>query len=114
MTQESAEVKSPANREPEDKFEARFCSLAKLWREETAPLSSPTRKAAHPAYQQIIEMGVRAIPLILQDMQHHPGHWSMALQEITGENPVPKVAAGHVTQVADAWVEWGRNKGYLA
>ena len=77
-------------------------------------LSSPTRKAAHPAYQQIIEMGERAVPLILQEMQRHPGHWSMALQAITGENPVPKEAAGHVTQVADAWTEWGRKKGYLA
>ena len=114
MTQERTEVNSPAQPVPEDNFEATFRALTELWREDTGPLSSPTRKAAHPAYQQIIEMGERAIPLILQDMQIHPGHWSMALQEITGENPVPKAASGHVTQVANAWTEWGRNKGYLA
>ena len=114
MTQESAEVKSPANPAPKEDFEATFRALTEQWRDETAPLSSPTRKAAHPAYQQIIEMGERAIPLILEDMQNHPAHWSMALQAITGENPVPKVAAGHVIEVANAWTEWGRNKGYLA
>ena len=114
MTQESAEMNSAANAAPGDNVEARFRALTKLWREETGPLSSPTRKAAHPAYQQIIEMGESAIPLILQDMQDQPGHWSMALQAITGENPVPKIAAGHVIQVADAWTEWGRSKGYLA
>lgn len=114
MTQESAEVKSPANPVPEDNFEGTFRALTDLWRQETGALASPIRKAAHPAYQQIIEMGERAIPLILEDMQDHPGHWSMALQAITGENPVPKVAAGHVNEVADAWTEWGREKGYLA
>lgn len=112
--QEGAEVKNPANTAPQGNFEAGFRALAELWREETGPLSSPTRKAAHPAYQQIIEMGERAIPLILEDMKDHPGHWSMALQAITGENPVPKDAAGHVDEVACAWTEWGRKKGYLA
>ena len=114
MTQESAELKNTANPTSENNFEAKFRALTEIWREETGPLSSPTRKAAHPAYQQIIEMGEGAIPFILEDMQQHPGHWSIALQAITGENPVPKTAAGHVAQVATAWTEWGRSKGYLA
>ena len=114
MTQERTEAASRAFPAPDNNFEATFRALTELWREETGPLSSPTRKAAHPAYQQIIEMGERVIPFILQDMQNHPAHWSMALQAITGENPVPKVAAGHVAEVANAWTEWGRDKGFVA
>ena len=113
MTQESAEVKSPGKRGRNDNVEARFFALVNQWREETGALSSPTRKAAHPAYQQIIAMGKQAVPLILQEMKDHPGHWSMALQSITGENPVPEEAAGHAVQVANAWLEWGRKNGYL-
>lgn len=113
MMQERTEMTGPVVPAPDENFEARFRALTDKWREETGLLSSPTKKAAHPAYQQIIEMGEKAVPLILRDMQTHPGHWSMALQAITGENPVPKEAAGHVSQVAKAWMEWGRKKGYL-
>ena len=114
MMREDTEAPGLAMPLPNENSEAEFRALTDKWREETGMLSSPTKKAAHPAYQQIIEMGEKAIPLILRDMQTHPGHWSMALQAITGENPVPKEAAGHVTEVANAWMEWGSKKGYLA
>ena len=114
MAQEHTETRERANTAPEDNFEVTFRALTEWWREETGLLSSPSRKAAHPAYQQIIEMGEKAVPFILREMQDHPGHWSMALQAITGENPVPKEAAGHVIEVANAWLKWGRKKGHLA
>lgn len=42
----------------------------------------------HPAYQQIIGMGEKALPLILRDLRDRPtGHWFWALNAITGEEP---------------------------
>ena len=35
----------------------RFEELASLWERETSMLSSPTRKASHPAYRAIVAMG---------------------------------------------------------
>lgn len=99
---------------PADDLKTRFLALAKQWREETGMLSSSSKIAAHPACQQIIEMGEGVIPLILREMQERPGHWSIALRTITGENPVPPEEAGYVRQVADAWIQWGRKKGHIA
>lgn len=59
-------------------------------------------------------MGPPALPLILQEMQRQPGHWSLTLRAITGENPAPPAAAGYTRKIAAAWLEWGRRNGYLA
>jgi len=65
-------------------------------------------------YQQIIGMGAPVVPLILEELQREPDHWFWALEAITQENPVPKEALGKVLQMAQAWVEWGKNQGYLS
>jgi hypothetical protein len=65
-------------------------------------------------YQQIIGMGDRALPLILSELQREPDHWFWALEAITQENPVPPEAAGRVRQMADAWLMWGKQHGYIA
>ena len=93
---------------------AEFRALADQWQAETGLLSSPTQIAAHPAHRQIIQMGPPALPLILQEMQRQPGHWSLTLRAITGENPAPPAAAGYTRKIAAAWLEWGRRNGYLA
>lgn len=95
-------------------LETEFRTLADKWREETGMLSSTSKKAMHPAYQQIIGMGKRAIPLILQELKERPSHWFVALRSITGENPAPPEAAGCVKKIADAWIEWGQKKGHIA
>ncbi len=63
-------------------------------------------------YQQIIGLGSSVIPLILEDLAKEPDHWGWALEAITGENPVPEEAAGDITAIADAWLAWGRDRGY--
>ena len=90
----------------------RFRALADQWRRETGPLSSSSRIAAHPAYQEIIGMGPAALPLILRELQEHGDHWFAALRAISGENPVPKEYAGRIPKIAECWLEWGREKGY--
>lgn len=63
------------------------------------------------AYQRIIGMGDRAVPLILAELEREagdPDHWGWALHAITGDDPIPEEAAGDTVQIARAWLDWGR------
>lgn len=90
----------------------RFQELAHTWRMDTGMLSRLDKKYMHPAYQQIIGMGRTAIPFILRDLKATGGHWFWALCSIVGENPVPRELADDVTGMTEAWLAWGRNRGY--
>ena len=94
-------------------LEPRFRALADQWRWETGPLSSSTAIAAHPAHQEIIEMGPAAIPLLLRELQERGGHWFAALRALSGENPAPREYAGRIPKITELWLEWGREKGYI-
>lgn len=97
-------------------LEKQFTSLADQWERETSPLSSPTRKAAHPAYREIVNLGKAApelvAPLILRRMKRRGGHWFWALSEITRDNPIPPEAHGNVAAMREAWLQWGSERGY--
>src|SRR5258705_7049840 len=88
-------------------LQQRFQVLAETWTAETIHISSSSQSAMHPAYQQIIGMGPEVIPLLLEEMQRKPGHWSWALRAITGENPVKEEHRGKLALIAQDWVEWG-------
>ncbi len=93
---------------------ARFHELADQWRAESSLLSNVTKKAIHPSYQQIIGMGERAVPLILEELQaERYADWFWALTAITGENPITDDIAGNVKRMAEAWIQWGTARGYL-
>jgi hypothetical protein len=92
---------------------ARFFTLKAEWESTTAHLSSITESAMHPAYQQIIGMGPIAIPLILVEMARKPGHWFWALKAITGEDPVIPEQRGRIKQMTEAWLRWGKERGYI-
>lgn len=98
-------------RSPDD--EARFRQLAREWRKGTAHLSSAARMAKHPAYQEIIRMGESAVPLLLAELARKPGHWFLALHTITGANPVPPGSEGNINEMVQAWIRWGKDKGYV-
>lgn len=90
----------------------RFLTLKARWEAETAVLSSVSEIAMHPAYQQIIGMGIIAIPLILAEMKEKQGHWFWALKSITGEDPVGPEQKGRIKEMTEAWLRWGKKKGY--
>jgi hypothetical protein len=94
-------------------FRERFNSLVRRWREETKAVSSTADRALHPAYQDIIGMGDRALPLLFNEMQERGGHWFWALRHITHENPVPPEDAGHIQRMTEAWLRWGRERRYI-
>ena len=93
-----------------DQAEKTFNQLATAWRAETAHLSSLTKVVMHPAYQQIIGMGQKAVPIILRRLQEKPEFWYWALHSITREDPVPAGDPGNTRKMRDAWLNWGKDK----
>lgn len=93
-------------------LQERFRSLVERWRAERGHYSLIEKLCMHEAYQQIIGMGEPVVPLILAEFEARPGHWDWALRAITGENPVPKESQGRLKEMAAAWTDWGRRKGY--
>ncbi|MCL1463331.1 hypothetical protein [Argonema galeatum] len=93
-------------------LEETFLELAEQWRRDTGMKSIVSKMSMHPAYQRIIGMGQPVIPLILRDMEKDPDHWFWALQAITGANPVKSEQRGFLKQMAQAWLQWGKENGY--
>lgn len=92
----------------------RFDALAALWKSETELMSKASKKVMHPAYQKIIGMGEPAIPLILKDLaENGPHHWFWALDALSDANPITDDIAGDMHAMTEAWLQWGRNAGYL-
>lgn len=123
LSDESKEIHKESERSAEHYFipisrqetacTIKFYELKSRWEVDTAILSSITEIAMHPAYQQIIGMGRNAIPLILAEMKEAPGHWFWALKSITGEDPVLPEQRGRIKEMAEAWINWGRDQGYI-
>jgi hypothetical protein len=94
--------------------EQRFQKLASLWKSETKFLSNISKKVMHPAYQKIIGMGELSVPLILHDLaENGPDDWFWALTAITDENPITEETAGNMAAMTEAWLQWGKRRGYL-
>jgi hypothetical protein len=92
-------------------LEATFATLVQQWRRETALSSIIGKKVMHRAYQRIIAMGPMAIPLILRELEERPDHWFWALSVLTDENPAE--SAADFNEAREAWLRWGRERGYI-
>lgn len=90
----------------------KFYTLASEWKKETASFSSITKKAMNQNYQRIIGMGEQALPFIFQELERHPDHWFWALTAITGINAIRPENRGRLEQMADDWLNWGKENGY--
>jgi hypothetical protein len=91
----------------------RFQRLAAEWKEQSHYLSNTAQMAMLRPYQRIIGMGLPAVPLILAELRREPDQWVWALEAITEANPVPAEAAGKVKQMAQAWIDWGSQHGFI-
>ena len=91
----------------------RFRRLALEWKEQSRYLSNTAQMAMLKPYQRIIGMGWPVVPLILEELRREPDQWFWALEAITDEDPVPAEAAGKVRLMAQAWIEWGSQRGLL-
>jgi hypothetical protein len=90
-----------------------FRILADWWRDATQFLSSPTDITSHEAYQRIIALGPRVVPLILEDLRDRGGHWYIALRRLVTDPPqIDQETARSSRAVVDVWLNWGRAHGY--
>ncbi len=91
----------------------RFQRLATEWKRKSRHMSNTAQMAILPSYQRIIGMGMDAVPLILKELEREPDQWFWALEAITEADPVPAEAKGKVTLMAQAWLEWGKQRWLL-
>ena len=92
-----------------------FKELAKQWQYERGVSSSTTEIILSPAYQSIIGMGEKAIPLIFSKLQSEgsdPDQWFWALQFLTRTNPVAEEDEGDFLRMSQAWLAWAAAAGY--
>lgn len=96
----------------EDVTRARFELLRSQWHRETGLLAFIN--SDHPAYQEIIKLGMPVVPILLEELRDDPDWWGQALEAITGENPCkfPEMS-GRLDLIAKAWVDWGTARGLL-
>lgn len=89
----------------DEELEAEFRRSAALLQEETAFSSNIMTLYTHRAYQRIIGLGPRVVPVILRDMQREPDYWFWALTSITGEDPAEGTIS--LDAATEKWLQWG-------
>lgn len=94
-------------------LEQRFKKLAQKWKRETVNISSIQQMVLHPAYQEIIAMGSKVIPMILNELKRKPDFWFWALRSLTRTNPVTKEMRGDLMAMREAWLDWESKNAYL-
>lgn len=94
-------------------LEAKFVRLRDKWQSETSHISATSKRVLHSAYQSIIGMGQPAIPLILRELERNVDSWFWALAAITEDDPATSESMGNGELLADAWIAWGKQKGYV-
>jgi type I restriction enzyme M protein len=92
-------------------LELEFKVHMEKWRKDTQHTSSVTKMITHPSYRRIMGMGREALPLIFRELKNRPDHWFVALNAITGEDPVLPDCT--FNQAVETWLAWGKEKGYL-
>jgi hypothetical protein len=94
-----------------------FSKLHQKWKEETRFSSSLSQICENEHYRTIIDYGEDALFYIFRDLRENrenPDYWFVALEEITGENPVPESHFGRPDQMAEDWIEWAIDNDYLS
>lgn len=102
---------TPYSRQQESIY--KFFNLAATWKEDVRLKSSITEIALNPSYQEIIGMGSKVVPFILRELQNEPDYWFWALKAITGADPVKPSQRGDLKQMTKAWLDWGKENGYI-
>ena len=97
----------PESKKVDSELETKFTELADQWSEETKFCSSVNDMFGHIAYQNIMRMGPKAVPLILKRIETQPDYWFFALECLTGEDPVPSEERLNFDAITNAWLEWG-------
>ena len=86
-----------------------FKSNYEQWLDDTLFDSLPGPMRAHVSYQAIVGLDQRAIPLIASELRRKPGFIFLALEDITGADPVDEVSKGNLRATTGDWLAWLRS-----
>lgn len=103
----------PRKEEASEDVEEVFNALMDKWRGETEHMSSTSDILLHPAHFKITGLGPKAVPLLLRELRDRPYHLFSALSAITREDLEIPEGKGRVKRLTEAWLAWGRQRGYL-
>ena len=90
-----------------------FLKLRDKWKNETLFVSSGTEIVNNGAYLKIISKGQEVIPWIFRELQHANDHWFVALESLTGANPINPEHIGDILAMKEDWLNWGEEQGLL-
>jgi hypothetical protein len=97
-------------------IENNYTKLINKYREDTAMLSFT--KTNHPAFQEIVKMGMSVLPYIIRDLKENNMTWGLIemICLITGEHPdnIPKKDYGKTQKIRKYYLEWIELKGWKA
>jgi hypothetical protein len=88
-----------------------FESLASRWIEETQFESSLLRTFSNESYLEILGLGPRIIPYLLQRLRSEPERWVGALKAISRADIGSEAATPD--EAVSAWTDWGRSHHYV-
>lgn len=91
----------------------KFRILVENWKRDSQYVSSTQEMANLKTYRQIIDIGREVLPLLLMELQRDPDYWFVALQELSGANPVRPDQLGRLNQMSNAWLQWGRDQNLI-
>ncbi len=90
----------------------RFQVLVTRWNAATRYRSNINALRSHPVYRELVNLGDPAVPLILAEVEREPNvPGSSCSPRSLGRTRYPALA-GRVNAMAEAWLDWGRRRGY--
>lgn len=89
----------------------RFQLLVNMWKSETGHYSLVQQKIIHPAYLEIIGMGEKALPFLINEIQRGSSHWFPALRAIAGSDR-PRDEGDSFDEAVEVWTRWWSERHY--
>jgi hypothetical protein len=127
-TQTLQKEKRAAMRQATEEIADNFEDIALRWEQhcrERMPSSNFADRLETPAYEDLVQLGRPAVPLIFKRWGYHdddekrpvpwmeqPVPWYFALDDITGVQMIPdRMAAFSPREVKDKWLDWWEKTG---
>lgn len=87
-------------------FITHFHLRLQQWRSETAFDSNLDAIVSHASFRDIVGLGQRAVPLIIDELSIRPSLLVYALEDIVGEQPYAPNTQGNIRAMTDYWLLW--------
>ena len=90
----------------DSKLKSEFLDLKDKWINEAGYFSNPNDLYNNKYYKEIISMGRKIVPILVEDFESKHSDWFTALSEITKCHPIKKENWGNVPKMKKDWENW--------